>query len=459
MSLLAIVATQEVRHERSAAVTLLYALLLMVFSLLSPWKVTATVGALLLPIVAQVYLRIHNPSRSTTEIVLLTAFTVLAVYVGFRLTRQRHAMHELQRARQLEMAGRLAGRVGHEINNSLTTILSATDIIIGDYEQEHPHRAVAAEIRRAVEESSLLTRQLLFLAQRKIGQPREIDLCNFLREREGELRYLIRPPGRLQLDLARETAAVSIDPEDLMQLLVCLLQNAADTRGDVTTTIGVDGDGSVRLRVADNGEGIADEIRERATEPFVTTKGSGRGLGLATVHDIVEMANGKLQIESGAEGTTVTVLLPQAAEPVAAQMIPGSGEDCRTGVEPQQILLVDDNPGVRLLVSRQLRDAGYQVTVAAHPHEAIRLLSAHCYAALVTDVVMPEMTAVDLVNRVREMQPELSVLLISGFVADDKVRMLLEAGQASFLAKPFSTEQLKAALAALVGAAELIIVS
>ena len=208
----------------------------------------------------------------------------------------------------------------------------------------------------------------------------------------------------------------------------------------------------VRLRVADDGVGIAPEVLPRVFEPFFTTKsmGDGTGLGLATVHGIVRQNEGDIGVRSTqGEGTTFDVFLPRA--PGALGTGPAPEDSLERTVGDETLLVVEDDDSVRSLTARLLEDAGYHVHVAASPAEAIALVRSHegTIELLVTDVVMPQMSGRALADVLRAMRPRLRVLFVSGYAdtafGDDEVEERLE-----FLPKPFTPLALRARVRAIL---------
>jgi CheY-like chemotaxis protein len=208
----------------------------------------------------------------------------------------------------------------------------------------------------------------------------------------------------------------------------------------------------VEFSVRDSGHGMDSETRARIFEPFFTTKplGQGTGLGLATAYGIVEHAGGSIAVESEpGRGSTFRVLLPQSLEPA-----PSVGADAAAGAgAATTVLVAEDEEGVRRLLTRSLRAAGYRVVEAPNGAEALRIGRQQAIDALVTDVDMPRMGGPELARRLTRRRPELPVLFISGTTGED----LLDPGPGSpharsrFLAKPFSEDALLEALRGVLG--------
>jgi CheY-like chemotaxis protein len=210
----------------------------------------------------------------------------------------------------------------------------------------------------------------------------------------------------------------------------------------------------VAVVVADQGTGIADEIRHRIFEPFFSTKPKDRGvgLGLAMVHGIVSGCGGHVAVESRVgQGATFTVLLPRSAE-VAAVVAPAPSS-AAAGGQGRHVLLVDDELGVRTIVRRMLARAGYVVTEASCGQDALALVAADSLQVdlLVTDLVMPGLHGHDLITRIRERCGPVPVVCITGFAGEKGGDALRDAGVSAIVTKPFSSEVLLRAVAAAFG--------
>jgi two-component system cell cycle sensor histidine kinase/response regulator CckA len=251
-----------------------------------------------------------------------------------------------------------------------------------------------------------------------------------------------------------------MDPSQVDQILANLATNARDAMPDGgrlsvdTSNVSIDGHLShrhpdmrpgdyVRLAVSDTGAGMSDETRERAFEPFYTTKGEGKGtgLGLSTVYGVVRQNDGFADIESVlGSGTTVTLYLPRSSQEAIAARAPASApaaNACR-----ETILLVEDQPQLRAVTSEVLQDLGYTILDAGTPADALALCAAHASEIhlLFTDVVMPGMNGKELADRVLRLRPGIRTLFTSGYTADTiGPRGVLQPG-VHFLEKPFSMD-------------------
>jgi signal transduction histidine kinase len=382
-----------------------------------------------------------------------------------RLERRRMAaalaesQHQLREAQKLEAVGRLAGGVAHDFNNLIAAILSYTDIVLKDMPREHAHRADLQEIKRASSRAAKLTRQLLaFSRQQVLDQavlnPNEVigDVLQLLRRVAGDR-------IDIQVSCAPDLWNVKADRIGLEQILMNLVSNARDAMPgggrltlattNVVQTAGASGRGPaepgsyVRLEVRDTGEGIPDDVLPKIFEPFFTTKpeGKGTGLGLATVHGIVQQSGGSIFVESAAgEGAAFVIYLPRTTEEAAVPLPMPEG---RAGDE--RVLLVDGDPDTLALGVRVLSDAGYRVTTASRAHDALAIAEAERlpFRVLLTPIVMPGMTGLALADQLRARNPSITTVFITT-ARDAQIDPLEVFERGDILVRPFRPADLLA---------------
>ncbi|HEY3283655.1 MAG TPA: PAS domain S-box protein [Armatimonadota bacterium] len=387
----------------------------------------------------------------------------LAVGMIQDITEQVALQQQLLQAQKMEAVGRLAGGVAHDFNNLLTGILGYSELLLARMEPDSPLRNSATEIRRASERAASLTRQLLAFSRKQVMELRVLDLNTVVRDVENMLRRLIGEDINLITDLAGSPLAVRADPSQLEQILLNLAVNARDAMPEGGTLtlhtalvaqspysgLGDTGEGArlqVLLEVWDTGCGMTEEVLSHIFEPFYTTKekGKGTGLGLSTVYGVVEQFGGSLSATSSpGEGARFRILLPASEESIAGSA-PPQAATATTGVE--SVLLVEDDDVVRALVRQVLLSRGYQVHEASSGEEALELLESHTgpLDLIVTDVVMPGMTGVELADRAAQAWPGLRILLISGYTQNALLDQRALRPGISFLHKPFSPDVLAA---------------
>ncbi len=253
------------------------------------------------------------------------------------ITERRLFEERLAQSDKVESVGRLAGGIAHDFNNLLTAILGYTELLLGSREPDDPDRRDLEEIQKAGQRAATLTQQLLAYSRRQMLLPKEVDLNQTVLGLQGMLTRLIREDISLTYQLAPTPALVKIDPTQLEQVIVNLVLNARDaipaagsirlevarvplTEVDLPSDTHVRPAEYVRLRVIDDGVGIAPEARARLFEPFSTKEiGKGAGLGLASVHGIVRQSNGFIGVDSQpGRGTTFTMHFPAITSAAAA---------------------------------------------------------------------------------------------------------------------------------------------
>ncbi len=370
---------------------------------------------------------------------------------------------ELRQAQKMEAIGRLAGGVAHDFNNLLTVIASGAQLLeLHDAGEED--RELLSEISAAAEQAAALTAQLLAFGRSSPADAERLDIDELLGGSASMLSRLIGSDIELALALDTGRAQVSADPNQLQQVLMNLVVNARDampTGGRLTIASEavvldeppqgapeVEPGPFVRVEVSDTGTGIEPEQVERIFEPFFSTKevGKGTGLGLSTSHGIVSQLGGKLSVRSTlGEGTTFSILLPVAAAPDRPAAAKTKDRSDAGGNET--ILLADDQEALRRVISRVLRDAGYEVLVASDGEEAIDLARAQegPIDLLLTDLVMPTMNGYELAEALTAESPSLKVLFMSGYASSARERYGKAADQ-PHLQKPFKPDGLRRAV-------------
>lgn len=393
-----------------------------------------------------------------------------------RAEEQRERLEaELFQAQRIEAVGRLAGGVAHDFNNMLSIILGYGEMLLAKLEEQDPSRDDVKTMVEAGKRSAALTRQLLAFSRQQTLQPKMIDLKVILKDIEMMLRSLIGEEIELELIAPENLAPVIADPGQMEQVIMNLAINARDAmskRGKLTIeALNVELDelfamshpGAVpgkfvMLAVTDTGCGMEKEVLDKIFEPFFTTKekGKGTGLGLSTVYGIVKQSNGCIYAYSEpGEGSTFEVYLPQMEQRSDETGVLNRNED-QSG-RGEHILLVEDEAALRALLEEMLVKLGYRVTVAANGNEAVLLVEERGLEPdlLLTDVVMPGMDGSVLVERLRERDPALNVLYMSGYMADAVSHDGILDPSTHFIEKPISLSDLsKSIREAMRGTAE-----
>ncbi len=350
----------------------------------------------------------------------------------------------LQQSQRLEILGQLAGGVAHDFNNLLAVILNYAAFVneevsaaAADGDSGGRWEAVrgdVSQIELAAERAARLTRQLLAFARREVVSEQVINLNHIITDLEQLLRRTIGEHLELVTVLAPDLWPILADSGQMEQVLVNLAVNGRDAMpGGGTLTIETDNlvvddnhlDGRpdlsvgryVRVQVSDTGTGMTKEVRERAFEPFYTTKakGEGSGLGLATVYGVVSQAGGYAQIYSEpGTGTTFAALLPVTDALPASVGVADEDQHVAAG---RTVLVVEDEDAMREVTRRILVRNGYRVVAAASGPEAIEMMETDSEDVdlLLTDVVMPQMLGKEVADRITALRPDVRVLFMSGY--------------------------------------------
>lgn len=360
---------------------------------------------------------------------------------------------QLMHAQRLEAIGRLASGVAHDFNNVLTVISGSADLALAATPLDSPAYPDIQAIQQSARRAANLVRQLLAFARRQPGHPQVVDANAIIESMVPLILRLIGEDITLIWAQAAYRCPILIDPHQFEQVMMNLIVNARDAMLDggvltVTTslmeTTETRSASHVCIAVQDTGIGIPDDVKEHIFEPYFTTKapGQGTGLGLATCLGIVQQHGGFIRFESEpGQGARFEVCLPYTPGDSSHVQEPEADTQPERGLET--ILAVEDEPAVRGLAVRILRDHGYTVFEASNGQEAQRIVEAlpeHAIHLLLTDLVMPGMSGVELATWVQARCPGVCVLFMSGYAR--QVSINHDHPTVAFLQKPFSRHAL-----------------
>ncbi len=388
------------------------------------------------------------------------------------ITEQRRLEEQVRQGQKMEALARLAGGVAHDFNNLLTVIYGSVGILQATPRPDRDAAAIEA-IATSAERAAELTQGLLALGRRQVGSPRAVSLGDALIRSRTLLERSLATGSRLELGEVPRDCTVRVDPGQLQLVLLNLVVNAGHAVGaggvvrveGRQVDFGVEGAGRPpeltpgrygAIVVHDDGEGIPPEVLPRIFEPFFTTNRQGTGLGLAISHGIVSQHHGAMTVRSQpGKGTTFTVYLPVTNDLPSGETAPAPLR--LSGGGDEGVLVVEDEPHLRALVVRVLRDLGYAVVEAGSGPEALAIPAAvrASVSLLLSDVQMPGMDGVSLARALREERPELAVLLMSGYAADHGAMREIASGAFPFLAKPFTPTGLANKVREVLDAASL----
>ncbi len=391
------------------------------------------------------------------------------------------AEEQLRHSMKMEVAGRLAGGIAHDLNNTLTIIqlncfmldAELRALAIGD-----ETRSYLVAIENASEKSAMLTRQLLTFSRKQIVRPVELNVNATIASFTPLLKQLSGDSIQIECSLEENVSDIRLDPGQMEQILMNLVLNARDAICDsgqvrISTShvlISDDVDTSkwvippkpgqyVSLRVSDTGAGISAESMHAIFEPFFSTKGpdKGTGLGLSVVHGIVRQCNGGLFVDSiERRGTAFHVLIPATRTSVQLQSVaetPAEISNKASAFLPQSsrnesILLVDDEPAVGRNTENVLKRLGYRVTTVNSATEALELVRNNRgdFKLLITDYSMPSMLGTELARQIRGYVPSIPVIVMSGFLNEAAFNSLPVDLNPAYVQKPFTIQQLATAV-------------
>lgn len=386
------------------------------------------------------------------------------------VTERRHLEQQFHQAQKMEAVGRLAGGVAHDFNNLLTAITGYSQLLLSSLPPNDPSRGDIEEIKKAGDRAATLVGQLLAFSRRQTREPKVLDLNGVIRNLESLLRRLIGEDIQFMTHLAPDLGRVRADPGQLEQVIMNLVVNARDAMpqgGRLTISTANVSLSATRARsryparsgphvvlsISDTGMGMSPEVQAHLFEPFFTTKepGKGTGLGLPTVYGIVTQSGGNIEVETApGVGTSFRIFLPRVDSPVSPETPRPSGE---AGRGSETVLLAEDDQSVRQLVQKILQRGGYTVLEAVDGEQAIQLCCNYPgrIHLLITDVVMPRMSGMDLARQIRALRPDLHVLLVSGHTESGVRRRGVTDPNTIVLQKPFEPDALLRRVRELLG--------
>jgi two-component system cell cycle sensor histidine kinase/response regulator CckA len=362
-----------------------------------------------------------------------------------------------EQAEKMLAIGRLSGGIAHDFNNLLMVIRGYGELAMTSLKySDDPLRASVIEITKAAERASLLTRQLMAFTRKQVIQSKPADLNQIILDLEGILQRMVGEDIQLVSALSPNLESVLADKTKLEQVILNLVVNARDAMpsGGVLTieTAAARNDHGrpgVVLSVTDTGSGMDEETCRHIFEPFYTTKNpeKGTGIGLTTVHGIVSQAGGRVEVESQPGlGARFNIILPGVAgaavldEPFVEQFIPIG----RSYERPITVLLVEDEEAIRRLVRCFLDRKWYEVLEASSGENALSVSAS--YAApidlLLTDIVMPDISGMELAEQMLTIRPDIKVLFMSGYPDDVMPENGMFGDGNRILQKPFTRDEL-----------------
>lgn len=389
---------------------------------------------------------------------------IIINYVAIKrdITEELLKEEQFRQSQKMEAVGQLAGGIAHDFNNILQVIAGFSEILLGQLETESLEYQNATEIQKAAKRAAKLTRQMLTFSRKQPASKAQLNLNTTVQDTEVLLKVLLGEKIKLVQNLAPDLLPIFADHGQITQIIMNLAINARDAMpggGQLTVAtenITVDRQTAeaipeatsgtfVCLSITDAGYGLSREVKDHLFEPFFTTKevGKGTGLGLSVVYGIVKQSNGWIEVHSEkGTGSTFKIYLP-----ASKTTVPDKPEMTNQTRDPR-ILLVEDDAEMRTLVIRILKTSGYEIVAVESAADAIQRFEQENgrFDLLFSDMVMPGKSGLELVDELRVKNPELPVLLYSGYQDQRERWEKLESKGYHFLQKPFSTTALLAAV-------------
>jgi PAS domain S-box-containing protein len=393
--------------------------------------------------------------EASTSKLRAQATTSLALVVR-DVTERSEAEEKRRQTQKMDAVRQLAGGLAHDFNNLLTAIVGRSQIISRSLPADSQVREGVSEIERTATAAARLARGLLALSRREPLHPQRLAMNDVLRQLEPKIRAAAGPLIAVEFRYDDAAGEVHVDTARVQDVVLALTQNAREAIGTQHGRISLETSrmtwqreagrnlDAACLVVRDSGPGFSAEARAHLFEPFFSTKGDSRGLGLATAYGFLQQSGGFIDVQGGSTGALVRIGFPLVlVEPTSGpRAIPPDFASRAAG--PRTILVAEDEETVRRFVRIVLEREGYKVLEAENGMEALAVYEAADPApdVLLTDVVMPQMGGKDLAKRLLEAQPGLKVIFMSGFVRDSELLEGLNDRRAPFLQKPFDIEEL-----------------
>jgi PAS domain S-box-containing protein len=375
---------------------------------------------------------------------------------------RRRLEAQMQQVQKLESLGVLAGGIAHDFNNLLVGMLGHAGLALMDLPEDSPVRRRIQQIETCAQRAAELTNQMLAYSGKGRFVVQSLDLSTVVREMTNLLQTAISKNAQLDVQLALDLPAISADGAQLRQVVMNLITNASDaldgnsgvirittglmaaTREYLGTTYASSAEPGdyVYLEVTDTGCGMDAATRDRIFEPFFTTKFTGRGLGLAAVLGIIRGHNGAVRIDSApGDGTTFRILFPSTG---AKAIRAGEASPNTRAHRHARILVVDDEPSVRMIARDALTRAGFTVVTADNGEDALNRVRAEGDAinAVLLDMTMPGLDGVKTLRAIHEVVAQMPVVLTSGYSEEEAAARCEGEGLAGFIQKPFAPSAL-----------------
>ena len=375
-------------------------------------------------------------------------------------------------AQKMESVGILAGGIAHDFNNILSAISGFSHLVLRKMSPEDPLRKHIDQIVDASQRATALTRELLLFSRKQPGDYNPVDLNSVLQKTRSFLMRTLGAEVKLLIESASQPIPIRADGQQLQQVILNLAINARDAmpRGGTlhissrpvdlheplaSYRVNIPPGSYALLTISDEGTGIEAETLEHIFHPFFTTKavGKGTGLGLAVVYGIIQQHKGFIRVESTpGKGTCFFIYLPVTGDIVCVETQQSNAEIDLCG--NATILLAEDDPNVRAVLTEILKTAGYQVLSAADGIEAVRRFQQHQdqIQLLLFDIMMPHLNGKEAADQIRQQRPDLPILFLSGYAPDSLQQRITADLDSTCLLKPVEPDDLLMTIKQILGA-------
>ncbi|HXS97053.1 MAG TPA: response regulator [Candidatus Limnocylindrales bacterium] len=373
-----------------------------------------------------------------------------AVHIVSDISEKRRLEEQFRESQKFETIGTLAAGVAHDFNNLLTSIMGNASLILTELPEESPIRGKLTDVVAASERAAHLTKQLLAYSGKGRHMMQKLDLSNLVERTRGLVEASVPKKVQLELNLAHDLPRIDGDFNQLQQVVLNLVSNAAEAIGDesgvVTLATGAL-EGQVYVEVRDTGCGMDSDTKTRIFDPFFTTKFTGRGLGLAAVAGIARGHQASIHVTSApGQGSAFRILFPAElagrTKPAAEAPVAGNGT----------VLVVDDEEMVRRIAQATLEIRGYKVLLANNGLDAINQARRHPEISLVLlDLTMPVMGGEEAIDQILEVRPNVKVVVSTGYDQREAFVRFNRKQVAGFLQKPYTSRQLGEKIDSVLG--------
>lgn len=390
--------------------------------------------------------------------------------IRYDITERKTAQEQLLRAQRMESIGTLAGGIAHDMNNILSPVLMAADMLRDQAADEASARWISM-IRENAERGAELIKQVLTFARGMAGERITVQLKHIVKDLAGVLKETFPKSIAIRLDVEPELRTISADPTQIHQILMNLCINARDAMpqgGTLTLTVeNVQLDETyarmhidaapgpyLLIMVSDTGTGMSKDVQDRIFDPFFTTKsvGKGTGLGLSTALTLVKSHGGFINVYTEEnKGTQFSIYFPSAE---AAERAPARvAEVALPQGAGQKILVVDDEENLRVITQAMLEGNGYEVASASDGTDALAAYvgQAKKFALVLTDMAMPQMDGMAMIRALKKIDPAVRIIAMSGLMSHEQTSELQSLGIDGYLSKPFTKDKLLTAVAEILG--------